>query len=114
MFGMADVRRAALAAHEAAREVADNATAHSAARAARQTMATAHVARQSLASAVYAATAVRDGSATADVSIDWRALLSRSSQPHPSWLAHGGTRPTAARHRRAIERVVASQLDARR
>ncbi len=77
-------------------------------------MATAHVARQSLASAVYAAITVRDGGATADDSIDTRALLSKSSPPHPSWLAHGGTSPTAAPHRHAIERVVASQLDARR
>lgn len=61
VFKMADVRRDALAAHAAAREVKENDdAARSAARAAGQALATAHVPTHSIAAAVYAATAVRD------------------------------------------------------
>jgi hypothetical protein len=66
VFKMADVRRAALAAHAAAREVEGDDAARSAARAAGQAMATAHVARHSVGAAVYAATAVRDGAEAID------------------------------------------------
>lgn len=61
-FHMAEVRRASLAAHAAARSVEDDDAARSAARAAGQAMATAHVPRHALAAALYAATAVRDSS----------------------------------------------------
>jgi hypothetical protein len=65
VFRMADVRRTALAAHAAAREVPEYDPARSAARAAGQAMATAHVPAHAIAAALYAATAVRDA-ATAD------------------------------------------------
>lgn len=61
VFKMADVRKAALAAHAAAREVERDDAARSAARAAGQAMAIAHVPGHAIAAAVYAATAIRDG-----------------------------------------------------
>jgi hypothetical protein len=66
VFRMADVREAALAAHAAARDAGGEGAARSAARAAGHALATAHVPRHSIAAAVYAATAVRDGVETAD------------------------------------------------
>jgi hypothetical protein len=60
VFRMADVRKASLDAHAAARNAGEFTSARSAARAAGQAMATAHVARHALAAAIYAATAVRD------------------------------------------------------
>lgn len=60
MFGMADVRRASLAAHAAAREVKEYDPARSAARAAGQAIATVHVKTHSIAAAIYAATTIRD------------------------------------------------------
>jgi hypothetical protein len=67
VFRMADVRGVSLAAHAAAR-IADadgNDAARSAARAAGQAMAAAHVGRHAIAAAIYAATAVRDGTEAA-------------------------------------------------
>ncbi len=61
VFRMADVRKTALAAHAAAREVQDDDAARSAARAAGHALATAHVPTHAIAAAIYAATAVRDG-----------------------------------------------------
>jgi len=66
VFRMADVRKASLAAHAAAREVEEDDAARSAARAAGQAMATAHVPRHSIAAAIYAATAVRDSTDPSD------------------------------------------------
>jgi hypothetical protein len=60
VFKMADVRKSALAAHAAAREVNDDDAARSAARAAGHAMATAHVPTHAVAAAIYAATAFRD------------------------------------------------------
>ena len=60
VFRMADVRKASLDAHAAARAVMDDDAARSAARAAGQAMASAHVPRHAVAAAVYAATAIRD------------------------------------------------------
>jgi hypothetical protein len=60
VFHMADVRGTSLAAHAAARSVEQFDSARSAARAAGQAMATAHVPTHSIAAAIYAATAVRD------------------------------------------------------
>jgi len=60
VFRMADVRKTALAAHAAAREVKEGDAARSAARATGQALATAHVPAHALAAALYAATAVRD------------------------------------------------------
>jgi hypothetical protein len=59
-FKMTDVRKASLAAHAAAREVEGDNAARSAARAAGQAMATAHVSLHAIAAARYAVSAVRD------------------------------------------------------
>lgn len=66
VFRMAEVRKASLDAHAAARNAAEFTPARSAARAAGQAMATAHVARHALAAAIYAATAVRDATPSSD------------------------------------------------
>jgi hypothetical protein len=60
VFRMADIRRASLTAHAAAREVREDEPAHSAARAAGQAVAAAHVSSHSIAAAIYATTAIRD------------------------------------------------------
>lgn len=78
VFRMADVRRASLAAHAAARSVGEYDPARSAARAAGQALATAHVPRHAIAAARYAATAVRD--ATAGPDADSAALGEREWQ----------------------------------
>jgi len=69
VFKMADVRKIALAAHAAAREVKDDNAARSAARAAGHALATAHVPTHAVAAAIYAATAVRDAVAPANAEI---------------------------------------------
>jgi len=69
VFRMADIRRASLDSHAAAREVEEDGAARSAARAAGQAVATAHVPAHAIAAAVYAATAVRDASEPADADI---------------------------------------------
>ena len=61
VFKLADIRRAALAAHAAARDVEPGDAARSAAHGAGQALATIHVAGHAIAAARYAATAVRDG-----------------------------------------------------
>ena len=66
VFKMADIRKAALASHAAAREVNEDNSARSAARAAGQAVATAHVPTHALAAAVYAATAIRDATRPAN------------------------------------------------
>ncbi|MCJ7506680.1 hypothetical protein MUP05_09480 [Candidatus Bathyarchaeota archaeon] len=78
VFKMADVRKAALAAHAAAREVEEDNAARSAARAAGQALATAHVPSHAIAAAVYAATAVRDATNSSDA--DAATLKERSWQ----------------------------------
>jgi hypothetical protein len=78
VFRMADVRKTALGAHAAARDVKEDDAARSAARAAGQALATAHVPAHALAAALYAATAVRDATDSADADIattrerDWQ------------------------------------------
>ena len=62
LFKMDDVRRIALDAHAAARQVKEFDSARSAARSAGHAMATAHVKTHSIAAAIYAATAIRDAS----------------------------------------------------
>ena len=57
-FKMAEIRRASLAAHAAAREVGDDNAARSAARAAGQAVATAHVPAHSIGAANYALQAI--------------------------------------------------------
>ena len=61
VFRKADIRKASLGAHAAARAVEGDYAARSAARAAGQAVATAHVPTHSVGAAIYAATAVRDG-----------------------------------------------------
>jgi hypothetical protein len=96
VFRMADVRGASLAAHAAAREVAEYDAARSAARAAGQAMATAHVPRHALGAAIYAATAVRDASDPADG--DVAALSEREWQyRHLAKLTKGGGAGPGAR-----------------
>jgi len=63
---MADIRKVALSVHAAAREAGEGTAACSAARAAGQALATAHVPRHALAAAQYAATAVRDATDSSD------------------------------------------------
>jgi hypothetical protein len=58
VFKMAVIRQAALASHAAAREVGEDNAARSAARAAGQAVATAHVPTHSIGSAVYALQAI--------------------------------------------------------
>jgi hypothetical protein len=72
VFKMADIRKIALAAHAAAREVKNDNAARSAARAAGQALATAHVPTHAVAAAIYAATAFRDavGPALAEIATD--------------------------------------------
>jgi hypothetical protein len=65
-FKMADVRKASLDAHAAARAAQDHKAARSAARAAGQAVAAAHVPSHAIAAAIYAATAVRDSAAARD------------------------------------------------
>jgi hypothetical protein len=69
VFKMADIRKIALAAHAAAREVEDDDAARSAARAAGHALATAHVPTHAVAAAIYAATAVRDAVEPANAEI---------------------------------------------
>ena len=69
VFNMADIRKDALAAHAAAREVEEDNAARSAARAAGQALATAHVSRHAIAAAIYAATAVRDATNSSDADV---------------------------------------------
>lgn len=66
VFRMAYIRKDALAAHAAARDVERDDAARSAARAAGQALATAHVPRHALDAAMYAATAVRDAPPSSD------------------------------------------------
>jgi len=78
VFRMTDVRKTALAAHAAAREVKEDNAARSAARAAGQALATAHVPTHAIAAAIYAATSVRDAANSIDADIattkerDWQ------------------------------------------
>lgn len=75
VFKMADIRRDALGAHAAARAVKHDDAARSAARAAGQALATAHVPTHSIAAAMYAATAVRDSTNSVDATNkerDWQ------------------------------------------
>jgi hypothetical protein len=61
-FSMATIRKASLDAHAAAREVGENDPARSAARAAGQAVATAHVPRHALGAAIYAVQAIHRAS----------------------------------------------------
>ena len=78
VFKMAEVRKAALASHTAARETGEDNAARSAARAAGQAVATAHVPTHSMGSAIYALQAVHratnstDGDAAVGREREWQ------------------------------------------
>jgi hypothetical protein len=67
IFNMADIRKAALEAHAAARQLAEDTAARSAARAAGQAVATAHVPTHSIAAADYALQAIHRAKTSSDV-----------------------------------------------
>jgi hypothetical protein len=67
VFKMADIRGASLASHAAAREVGEDNAARSAARAAGQAVATAHVRTHSIGAANYALQAVHRAASSLDV-----------------------------------------------
>ena len=71
VFKMADIRKSALASHAAAREVGEDNAARSAARAAGQATATAHVPTHSIGAANYALQAIHraTGSSNADAAV---------------------------------------------
>lgn len=91
LFRMADVRRTSLASHAAARVIPEYDPAHSAARAAGQAMATAHVPAHAIAAARYAVSAVRDAAdppdadrtATREREWQFRHLLALREEPVP-------------------------------
>jgi hypothetical protein len=66
VFKMADIRKASLASHAAAREVGEDNAARSAARAAGQAVATAHVPTHSVGAANYALQAIHRANITSD------------------------------------------------
>jgi len=66
IFNMADIRRASLAAHAAARETGEDNAARSAARATGQAVATAHVPTHSIGAANYALQAVHRATNSSD------------------------------------------------
>lgn len=78
VFKMADIRKASLTSHAAAREVGEDNAARSAARAAGQAVATAHVSTHSIGAANYALQAIHraTNSSNADAAIakerDWQ------------------------------------------
>lgn len=78
VFKMADIRKAALISHAAAREVGDDNAARSTARAAGQAVATAHVPTHSIVAANYALQAIHratnpsDANATIAKERDWQ------------------------------------------
>lgn len=78
VFRMAVIRKASLASHAAAREVGEDNAARSAARAAGQAVATAHVPTHSIGAAIYALQAIHRAtdSSDADVAVakerDWQ------------------------------------------
>ncbi len=86
VFRMADIRSASLGSHAAAREVGEDTPARSAARAAGQAVATAHVSAHSLGSAIYAQQAV------------WRA-----ASPDEADAAVAGERDWQYRHLLALK-----------
>jgi hypothetical protein len=74
VFSMAVIRKASLDSHAAAREVGEDNAARSAARAAGQAVATAHVSIHSIGSAIYALQAIYRASGSSAVSKerDWQ------------------------------------------
>ncbi|MFA6462000.1 MAG: putative immunity protein [Candidatus Woesearchaeota archaeon] len=84
IFSMKVIRKASLDAHAAAREVGEDTPARSAARAAGQAVATAHVARHAYGSAVYAQQAIYRANKSETKERDWQyqRLLKLASNTH--------------------------------
>jgi hypothetical protein len=97
IFKMADVRKASLAAHAAAREVEEDDAARSVARSAGQAVATAHVPRHAIAAAVYAATAVRYAANPSDAE---SAILKERNWQYQHLLEFAGRPETVQRGKR--------------
>ena len=76
VFKMAVIRKASLSSHAAARDVGEDSPARSAARAAGQAVATAHVPTHSIGAAIYALQAIHRASDLSDAAIakerDWQ------------------------------------------
>jgi hypothetical protein len=78
VFKMAVIRKASLSSHAAARDVGEDNAARSAARAAGQAVATAHIPTHSIGAAIYALQAIHRVSDSADVDVavanerDWQ------------------------------------------
>jgi hypothetical protein len=70
VFKMAEIRKASLLSHAAAREVGEDNSARSSARAAAQAVATAHVATHSIAAAVYALQAIYRDASFSDADVE--------------------------------------------
>jgi hypothetical protein len=70
VFKMANIRKASLASHAAAREVGEDNAARSAARAAGQAVATAHVPTLSIGAAIYALQAIHRSTDSSDSDTD--------------------------------------------
>jgi hypothetical protein len=66
VFRMADIRKASLGSHAAAREVGEDNAARSAARAAGQAVATAHVPTHAIGAAIYALQAIHRATSASD------------------------------------------------
>ncbi len=75
-FKMAEIRKASLSSHAAARDVGEDNAARSAARAAGQAVATAHVPSHSIGAAIYGLQAIHRASNDADAAVakerDWQ------------------------------------------
>jgi hypothetical protein len=80
VFRMAEVRKASLSAHAAARGMREYDPARSAARAAGHAMATAHVPSHAIAAAIYAATAILDDRA--------RSVTEEAAVQERTWQYH--------------------------
>lgn len=78
VFKMAEIRKASLSSHAAAREVGEDSPARSAARAAGQAVATAHVPTHAIGAAIYGLQAIHRASDSADADVavakerDWQ------------------------------------------
>ncbi|MCR4324421.1 MAG: hypothetical protein NUV69_01915 [Candidatus Curtissbacteria bacterium] len=91
VFKMAVIRKASLESHAAARDVGEDSPARSAARAARQAVATAHVPRHSYGSAIYAQQAIYRATGSSDANA---AVVKERNWQYDLLLQLGETRKT--------------------
>ena len=92
VFKMAVIRQASLASHAAAREVGADNPARSAARAAGQAVATAHVRTHAMGAALYALQAIHRAASAADAEA---AIATERAWQYQHLLDLGATRPTS-------------------